>query len=267
MDNRKQLLDEISSLIDIIHEQTEVITGYNNRIPQIEIDIILENLRRAYDRLSKLSRINAERQTSSAAPSATSIQEERIEEPVIVPAFVAVHNEIKEKEIIRNEVLPEEIKSKTGSEMDVKTEQIEDVISPKETKSSPVQVQDEIPVKKPSSEPDLFSASMIRPIAEKPSLFDKIGGSIEDKSVLSRMVQKPLADIRAAIGINEKFLFLNELFKGDLQLYNNAIQQLNNAGSAENAKNILSDYQMQFDWDLTSPATMKLSELVERRYL
>ncbi len=73
---------------------------------------------------------------------------------------------------------------------------------------------------------------------EAPSVADRISGQIEDKSVASNLMHMPLADIRAAIGINEKFLFINELFGGSLQEYNQAIQSLNQANGEEDALTI-----------------------------
>ena len=102
---------------------------------------------------------------------------------------------------------------------------------------------------------------------EKPSVIDRITEQIEDKSIAGNLMQKPLADIRAAIGINEKFLFINELFGGSLQEYNQAIQALNQAGQLETALEIFRSYQERLRWSPKLPAALKLKELVQRRYL
>jgi len=77
----------------------------------------------------------------------------------------------------------------------------------------------------------------------------------------------PLADIRAAIGINEKFLFINELFSGSLQEYNQAIQSLNQARDEEDAMTAFEDYAGRYKWNPRLPAVSKLKELVKRRFL
>ncbi len=65
----------------------------------------------------------------------------------------------------------------------------------------------------------------------------------DDKSIVENLTNRPLADLRAAIGINEKFLFVNELFGGSLQEYNQAIQALNQAGNLDSALEIFNSYR------------------------
>jgi hypothetical protein len=80
-------------------------------------------------------------------------------------------------------------------------------------------------------------------------------------------MHKPLADIKAAIGINEKFLFINELFGGSMQEYTQAIQELNQARSLEEALELFENYAARYKWNPRLPGVIKLKELVQRRYL
>ena len=43
----------------------------------------------------------------------------------------------------------------------------------------------------------------------------------------SKLQNKPITDLAKAIGINDKFLFIKELFGGDSDLYNQTIKHLN----------------------------------------
>jgi len=64
--------------------------------------------------------------------------------------------------------------------------------------------------------------------ADDNSVHRRIAGLKEDRSIGARMQQHPISNIKEAIGVNEKFLFINELFNGNIQAYNEAIASLNN---------------------------------------
>lgn len=265
MDKRNHLLDEISNLLELIQEQSNVIIGYTGRIPQIELDIILENLRTLYDRLSKVSEINKEIPGKSAmAKPVVSFENEPVVQKPVVEKIIVEEPILVKEEIAKvvEEVIPPQ------STFNIPDEAVNVSSIPPQVVAETLRAVAQEPLSRNTpKEPDLFSPPMFRPIEDKTSVIDKINSGIQDKSLGNQIGQKPLADIRAAIGINEKFLFLNELFNGDLQIYNNAIHQLNNAASIENARLVFSDYVKQFEWDTTNQACVRLAELVERRYL
>ncbi len=89
----------------------------------------------------------------------------------------------------------------------------------------------------------------------------------EDNSLAARLQRKPIADLTTAIGINDKFLLLNELFGGSMEKYNKCIRALNNFSTLLGAKTYMDEMQVEFQWDCESEAYKKLSDLVERRFI
>ena len=89
----------------------------------------------------------------------------------------------------------------------------------------------------------------------------------EDNSLAARLQRKPVSDLISAIGINDKFLFLNELFNGSMEKYNKSIRSLNSFSTLLGAKTYMSELQIEFQWDCNSDAYKKLNDLVERRFL
>lgn len=114
--------------------------------------------------------------------------------------------------------------------------------------------------KKPSTipMPDLFSANAL-PLA------DKLAAQ-PDNSLAARLEKRPIAELRKVIGINEKFLFINELFEGNIQLYNHAIDELDGFKSYNGAKTFLIELSVLHGWDPESPAASKLNELIDRKF-
>jgi hypothetical protein len=68
--------------------------------------------------------------------------------------------------------------------------------------------------------------------------------SQEDLS--TRVQAKPVKDIKKAIGINEKFLFIRELFDNNTALYNDTIEKLNQMAGMEEARQYLNE---NFSWE------------------
>lgn len=114
---------------------------------------------------------------------------------------------------------------------------------------------------------DLFG-SEIPPVTEKPKQEKKIEKKEEKPVVVvPNKIQKPsIQDLTKAIGLNDKFLFANELFEGNMQEYNIAIQQLNGAGSLESAMDYFSNLQQLYEWDMEKETVKQLVDLVDRRY-
>jgi len=102
---------------------------------------------------------------------------------------------------------------------------------------------------------DLFSASA-----------DYLAEPTVDNSLAGKMQKEKITNIRSAIGINEKFLFLNELFKGDLSRYNRVIDELNAMQTKQGAETYLIELKVAGQWKEDLPAFVKLKEIVFRKY-
>lgn len=118
-------------------------------------------------------------------------------------------------------------------------------------------------------QPDLFGSGSLsdKYKTEAPSLNDKITTGKPDHTLADKMNLVPISDIKSAIGINEKFQFINELFDGSPQLYNETIALLNNCAGADAAHEVFRDFQIRHNWDTDNKAFLKFREYMERRYL
>jgi len=82
-------------------------------------------------------------------------------------------------------------------------------------------------------------------LADKFSAAEIIGKKVssvkQDEVISSVMHSKPISDIGAAIGINDKFYFIRELFSGDARAYQDTIKRLNSSASLGEAMKILDE--------------------------
>jgi hypothetical protein len=97
----------------------------------------------------------------------------------------------------------------------------------------------------------------------KKFIHDNMAKKNPKKDVSSKMQSKPIQDIASAISLNDKFIFIRELFKGDKEQYFETIQLLNNFDTYENAIGFLNE---NFDWEAEDPNFERLKELVKRKF-
>jgi len=81
--------------------------------------------------------------------------------------------------------------------------------------------------------------------------------------IAKKMQTRPLKDISSAISLNEKYVFIKELFNNNANLYESTIEKLNNASDFNEAIRYL---DQRFEWDFDEEQVQKLLELVRRRY-
>ncbi len=79
--------------------------------------------------------------------------------------------------------------------------------------------------------------------------------------------ETPVKDLRKAIGINDRFIFLNELFRGDENTYERSIRTINNFNIYAEAEFWISrELKLKLGWDTSSPTVVHFDQLVKRRF-
>jgi len=95
-------------------------------------------------------------------------------------------------------------------------------------------------------------------------LNEQLGSLREDEDDLSDFLKsQPLNNLSEAIGINDKFLFIREIFKGDQETYNQAILKLDKVESLADARSVIMSYTEIND---ESDAAKLLLDLVKRKF-
>jgi hypothetical protein len=105
------------------------------------------------------------------------------------------------------------------------------------------------------------------PAETQNTLNDAIGSRkvlYENFEIEANQIYSPLPSLQKAIGINDRFRFIKELFGGDSDLYTETIAQLDNIGSLGAA---LAYIESRFAWDKNSDAVKQIISLTRRRYM
>ena len=87
-----------------------------------------------------------------------------------------------------------------------------------------------------------------------------------EESVAEKLQHNKITDLKSAIGINEKFQCINELFDGNMKEYTVAVDQLNNFSSNTEAESYIANLEEVYKWKPDNHIADNFKELVERRF-
>ncbi|MFY7840932.1 MAG: hypothetical protein ACOVP7_11690 [Lacibacter sp.] len=98
------------------------------------------------------------------------------------------------------------------------------------------------------------------------SLNDQLGNN--QAEIVHRLTESnAIKDLKKAIGINDRFVFINELFRGDEAMYERSIKTINNFSIYPEAQYWMErELKIKLGWDDTRPAVQEFYSLVKRRF-
>ncbi len=101
--------------------------------------------------------------------------------------------------------------------------------------------------------------------SDQKTVAEKIAGN-ENTRRISDHLKSPVTDLKSAIGLNEKFKFINQLFNGDAKEYHSVIDQLNTSSNSETAMNFLKEISDTNDWESHAAVAKTFMDIIERRF-
>jgi len=86
----------------------------------------------------------------------------------------------------------------------------------------------------------------------------------QTEDLSSKLQAAPIDSISSSIGLNDRFLYMRELFNGDNDLYKRTVKYLDYADSFEEAIDFISTH---FDWNNSDETARKFISLIHRRHI
>ena len=82
-----------------------------------------------------------------------------------------------------------------------------------------------------------------------------------------KLTDAPIKDLKKAIGVNDRFLFINELFRGDEAMYERSIKTIQNFSILAEAEYwIRRELKVKIGWHDTHPVVKQFDHLIKRRF-
>jgi len=261
---------DFNTTIDIIlkdlKDAREIIDDLKNYpgVPQLQVELAKSKCKSAEEIIAFLK---------TYKPDPAPLQEVKRESP---PSDLASKGNINESLI--------EISDEDSSEIR-EHEVIEDSLHKDPLSGKELEHIDELPFNKPDTVSpfagEKSDQTRATPIEKKPkdkkpetnivadkfshmsNIFNEQLGNLKNEDDISAVIKtKPVVNLSDAIGVNDKFLFIREIFGGSQASYDDAINRLNNVGNLTDAKAIIKSYTDEGD---DNDIIKQLLDLVKRK--
>ncbi|MBK8806704.1 MAG: hypothetical protein IPO21_08685 [Bacteroidales bacterium] len=292
--------EHLYNLLKTLNEIDDYCARFVNyeKIPQIEIDLILSKTRQFYDGMVLLEKLNkedglidedidfdfeAEETAEIALAKKKEVKETKEASTVIINAPLEQPKDIKKEAEIepqKKEILIEELKPVKEEvivvkstilqetpplEIEKKTTVVEqEVVKPEIKNVLKTEVVTEVVPKEENKKLVNEPAPKIK--QEKGSLRtdDIVSKNSSGAFIAQKLQMKPIKTMNEAIGINDKFQYIRELFGGLADEYSKTIEVLNKVETFDEA---LTYIESRFEWDQEDKTVLKFLEIVNRRFI
>ena len=273
MMKQQEIFNKIGGIIKEINDQYQYLETIKGQLNDLELELFVANTHFLADHAEVLRKINVqnapakpieekpvatEKPTNEIPPS----HEEVFFEPVIQTGNSLPKEEPK-PEIIRHELEVDE--NWTDDEELIEEEPIdaeqEDILVTNTEEADIPEIIIPEPIEEPKIEEPVAPAK-----AEVDEVFT-INQKISAQMGKTEPALLPITDLKSAITLNDKLLFVKDLFNGYSLAYSEAIEILNRFKGLEEADTFLKkNYATKNNWDSKPQTAEKFYELLKRRY-
>jgi hypothetical protein len=295
---QQEVFKKIGIIIKELNEQYDYLVANENELNDLELELFVANAHFLADHSEVLRKLNLQHTPASKIAPApqekyfepvvqhTPAPTEPIQDKPAVPTNTSAdenpvpHIDLRgddtgtdysyirqEPETIRHELTPDDIPG-WEQEDDEPTSGRSD--QPKE------EIKEEPPAVPAKEEP-------VKPITEKPPVEAKVEDTSEEPLTINQKISaqlnnkvnratehmqaQPIADLKQAITLNDKLLYIKDLFNGYNLAYNEAIDILNRFSTLDEADKFLkSNYAVKNNWESKQSTVDKFYALLLRRY-
>lgn len=302
MINKEEIFKKAGNILSELTEQYQYIEENPQDLNDLELELLSANADFLAENLRVLKKLNAKKQSAESAYSEKSAGKDDYAE---LPSNDRATNEIslesllntvvkedkeEEQPQVQDEIKPvpqtHDIQQESRASVqgpvpglltDVQTSRPEPlyVPVPEPVKAPEVQPAPE-PVKASSPEPSYPSVPVPPAVAapssyQQPrvqSLNDMISSQKAQQGTSSQYKQPPITDLKSGVNLNDKLLFIKDLFNGYSLAYSEAMEILNRFETFESADNFLkSNYAAKNNWAAKQTTVDKFYEILRRRFV
>ncbi|NOZ47012.1 MAG: hypothetical protein GXO79_09550 [Chlorobi bacterium] len=281
--DKKTLLKLINNNIQEIEILLESYSS-SYAIPEMEVNLILSKIKVLKDEFAILSDLKMENVVPEPSQKLEKIEEVKHEEQI--------ENEVmtEEKEIpVIEDAAPEpETKEETGlkkperkrvKKSKLKERKEKKVVTTRadlEKMSPPNEIIEVISAEKPKIEKIEKPISQKKQAKDKSSIMadkfevtkqsinDLIASSKKTRDLATKLKDAPIANLKKAINLNDKIRFIKELFNGQNEKYQQAVDELNKCKNLDEALEYLNK---NYTWNQEKESFRDFLELIYRRFI
>ncbi|GET20045.1 hypothetical protein [Prolixibacter denitrificans] len=245
---------EASILLQIIKDDIKILNNLaadlstDTGLTSDEVEIVLARARNVVKELELLKSKVVEKAEPSAVKTSPENLQKIAEKTIELEEEAAP--EVKTEEIPKDERQPESKESKEPERTETSSEEKEKLVSEEQEEDSDMEL---LEVEQENNR------TLGESVAAQRSINDLIGEDYKEDSFTNR----PLGSIREGISLNDRFLFVRELFGNNSDKFNEAVDKLDRAENIQEAVHFL---KSNYKWSKTE-TSQKFLSLVKRRFL
>lgn len=102
---------------------------------------------------------------------------------------------------------------------------------------------------------------------ELPTVNDQFEIEIPSSTVAEVHQNKSISNLHGSININQRFMFLNDLFNGDVEQYEHALIEVEMSDSFDDSVEMLvQNYSKKYNWDMNSDEVKELLKVIFKKF-
>lgn len=117
---------------------------------------------------------------------------------------------------------------------------------------------------------EIVEEKVAEPVVEKviePAIVEEKTAP-KQQTVLERANHNKVVDLKSSITINQRFMFVNELFKGEGKVFTESLEKVETCNNYKEAIDmLLENYANRYDWDTDKEEVAEFFELVSRKFV
>ena len=190
----------------------------------------------------------------------TEVEEPKAAEVVVEAVVIEEVKEEIEEAIVVEEIVEVEIVAEPETVVE-EVELVEEIVADEIEEAA----EEIAPIQEEIKEESTPKAPVVTKVETKAEINDAMANTTQ--SLAEKLSAKSIKKLAESIALNERFLFANELFDGNMEAFKRALTELDHIASKEDAQRYIElQLKAENNWDMESETVINFVTLVERRF-
>ncbi len=262
-----EIADDYFADVDLSESQERLFTNLSEVTP-ITLEQILDE--EEFVDITHFEDDMEEEEPEPETEEAPVVEEEVVEEEPVS----AVSEEPEEVEELAEETEDEPAESEEEA-IEESLDEGDEIIPEPEPQEEPTREEEiveepepeEVTEPEPETELDSEPVAEQDPEPENTTINDQFS-EVKEESLAEKLEKEEQpGSILNSVSVNQKYMFVQELFDGDANTFQKALAEIEHSGSFDDAvEHLVTNYARQYDWDMNSDEVKELLKVIFRRF-
>ena len=276
--DKKEMFSKVGEILKELNEQYQYLSKAPEKMNELEIELFVANANFLADHIKIVQKLNNTNEPALLKPAEKAqpdLVEETPEPPKKEEPVKPVENKSSHEDQPAEQ--PAAFENKNEDELKFEFEKESEEDSDKDPENDKEQeikpavetiaegpVVHEIIIREKTISVDTPAKASTEPA---PTLNDVMAAQLDQNTVAGKYNRQSVTDLKSIISLNDKLLFVKDLFNGYSLAYSEAIELLNRFDNLDSADNFLkTNYSAKNNWSNKQSTVDKFYEILNRRF-